>query len=103
MPEPYSHIETEEAIERGFGNASDSWKESALKAIHEICINQKSFTADDVRHLVNEKTHDPRAMGGVIRTAKKNGWCKPSGFYEASKFTHGHIHQVWLSLVNEND
>ena len=90
------------AIKKGLDNADSIWKEKALEAIHDLCLKQLEFTADDIRFVLTEEeaeTHDRRAMGGIMRTASKNGWCESTGRYEASKFTHGHLHQVWKSKL----
>lgn len=98
--------ETDEAIERGYKNADDAWKNEALSVVQDLCLSQEHFTGDDVKIIMAKSdvdTHDKRAIGGVIRKAYKLGYCEPTGIYEQSQFNHGSLHQVWKSkLLKQN-
>lgn len=104
MDKLYNKKETEQEIQRGFDFANEEWKRKALEEVHNVCLRQKRFTADDIRMVVTDdvvQTHDRRAMGGIMKRAQNNGWCKATGIHIKSKFTHGHLHQVWESLLLE--
>lgn len=96
--------ETDDAIQQGLDNADEEWKSLALQAVFDCCVEKDRFTADDIRFVLTDdqaKTHDRRAMGGIMKKAQKNGWCKATGVHIKSKFTHGHLHQVWESLIKK--
>jgi hypothetical protein len=91
---------TDEAIDRGHRNADDRWKTMALECVKVICLRQQEFTMNDVRWLVLNsriKTQDNRAMGGVMKTAVKLGWIKPTGRSIVSKVGHKSPLQIWHS------
>ncbi len=93
---------TDEAIQVGFDNANSTWKEIALENLRKLCISKEEISADDLRDSMVESsigTHDRRAVGGLMRTAKKNGWCEPTGVHVPSRYTHGHLHQIWRSKI----
>lgn len=93
---------TDEAIERGFNNASIKWRVMALENLYRFAKCTKTFTVNDFRDMVALspiKTHDNRAMGGVIQTARKEGWIKPTGKSIPSRVGHKVHIQVWESLI----
>ena len=100
MNEAQKHAD--QAIEEGLNAADMDWKAKALGVVYRLCLTRETFTADDVRFVLTDKeaqTHDRRAMGGIMRQAKKQGWCVGSGVFKSSDFSHGHLHQVWKSLI----
>ena len=93
---------TDEAIERGHSNANPEWKAMALECVKTICLQKETFTMNDVRWLVRTspiKTHDNRAIGGVMKTAKSLGWIEPTGQSIVSKVGHKSLLQVWKSKI----
>jgi hypothetical protein len=93
---------THEIIEAGLANANAAWRRIALVTIEKLCREKSEITADDLRDAMSKtaiETHDRRAVGGLMRTAKGNGWCEPTGVHVPSKYTHGHLHQVWKSKI----
>lgn len=93
---------TKRAVEQGFDNAHDAWRAMALECVQQICLTKESFTVNDVRDLVKMsdlKTHDNRAMGGVMVTAKGRGWLVPTGKSIPSVVGHKTHIQVWKSLI----
>ncbi len=104
MTDTYEDIKqvTDEAIEKGYQNANDDWKNMAMECVRVICVQQPSFTMNDVRWLVEAspiKTQDNRAMGGVMRTAQKLGWVEPTGQTIISKVGHKSLLQIWRSKL----
>ena len=93
---------TDQAIDRSYKNAENDWKIMALECVRQVCLRQQTFTMNDVRWLVNAspiKTHDNRAMGGVMRTASKLKWIIPTGQSIVSKVGHKSPLQIWKSLL----
>lgn len=93
---------TTRAIEQGFDNAHDAWRAMALECLQQICLSKAEFTVNEVRDLVkfsDLKTHDNRAMGGVMVTGKSKGWLMPTGRSIPSVVGHKVHIQVWKSLI----
>lgn len=93
---------TEAGIEQSFDNAHNEWRSMALECLRVICTTRETFTVNDVRDLVKLsplKTHDNRAMGGVMVTGRKNGWLLPTGQSIPSIVGHKVHIQVWKSLI----
>lgn len=93
---------TNRAIEQGFDNAHDAWRAMALECLQQICLTKETFTVNEVRELVSLsdlKTHDNRAMGGVMVTGKGKGWLAPTGQSIPSVVGHKVHIQIWKSLI----
>jgi len=96
---------TESAITSGYNNSSDAWRLNALQCIKDTCKKLKEFTMNDVRDKIHSTgffTHDNRAVGGVVKTAEKNGWIKKTGKSIPSVVGHKTHIQIWSSLLYEN-
>jgi len=95
-------LETQQAIDRGMDAAHAEWRRVASLHLLEIAKTNKEFTMNDVRDLIRQEkvqTHDNRAMGGVVITARKLGWIEPSGRSILSRVGHKSVLQVWKSLI----
>jgi hypothetical protein len=68
---------TEQAIDQVEANASVEWNAEADAAVRHLCSNRQSITSDDVWALMSSKTHEPRAMGAVMRRAYRDGLIIP--------------------------
>lgn len=93
---------TEAGIKKGYDNAHTEWRTMALSCLYKICNTMPEFTVNDVRDLVEKyliKTHDNRAMGGVIKTGQKMGWFEPTGRSIPSLVGHKVHIQIWKSLI----
>lgn len=93
---------TNKAIDQGYENADNSWKIMALECVKQVCLTHATFTMNDVRWLSDAspiKTHDKRAMGGIMKTAKSLGWIVLTGEVIVSKVGHKSLLQVWKSKL----
>lgn len=93
---------TDKGIKTSFDNAHEEWRSMALGCVRDVCLKHKTFTVNDVRALVKLstlKTHDNRAMGGVMKTAQKMRWLEPTGESIPSVVGHKVHIQVWKSLL----
>lgn len=93
---------TDQGITLGTKHAKAEWREMALNCLKYICLTRETFTVNDFRDMVLNnpiKTHDNRAMGGVIKTGQSNGWIKPTGESIPSKVGHKVPIQIWQSLI----
>jgi len=97
-------------------NADPDWMRAAHHAVIAVARRYTRFTTDDVwqelhnRNVaswaatgtwVKHSTHDNRAMGAIMRQAKKDGICEPTGGYQQSTrdVCHGRPVRVWRSLL----
>lgn len=92
----------DEAVDRGYKNANNLWKEKALECVEVVAKSKKTFTIDDVRDLMNQfpyETHDKRAWGGVIKKANKLNFIEPTGITMPNRTGHGTPMQIWRSKI----
>lgn len=87
-------------------NANELWMRKARQSLMQVARMNASFTTDDVwadMLLVDEfaVTHEPRAMGAVLRRAVKEGVCVATPRYQPSVRVECHARpvRVWRSLV----
>lgn len=96
---------SDEAIKRAEDHAHVEWLADALDVVHEICVDAPAFTTDEVwerlRQRDGARTHDPRAMGAVMRIVARNGWTSASDRYVKSVRPECHARPivVWESRV----
>jgi len=66
----------DEAIDRVEANAHHDWLVQARQAVLWLAHNRDEFTTDDVWGLLSNTgvgTHEPRALGAVMRWAARSG------------------------------
>jgi hypothetical protein len=92
----------DEAIARVEAHAPEGWVQRARDTVTLVAGTQFDFTTDEVwQELFGPVTHDHRAMGAVMRRAKTNKVCVPTGQYQTStrEVAHGRPVRVWRSLA----
>lgn len=92
------------AIKQVEKNASVEWLRVALLCVIDVARVMPTFTTDDVWErvgLLGVTTHEPRAMGSVMRRAVKDGVCVATPSYERSSRVECHARpvRVWRSLL----
>lgn len=97
----------EEAIERVESNAKKDFLICAFECVSQLAREHEWFTTDDVWALLAQfpaeyRTHEPRAMGPVMRRAVVEKLAKPADNWILSKrpACHRRPLRVWLSLVH---
>ena len=92
---------TDEAVERAGAHADAAWLRSALAAVELAARGRSLFTTDDVYEYLEGSTHEPRAMGAVMRKAAAAGLCVATDYYRPSArpAAHQNPKRVWQSLV----
>lgn len=97
---------TNDGIDAAAQHANAEWKTAVLGGISWIAQRMPEFTSDHVhqymaKHHPDLETHDTRAIGGIMRIAKTQGWIEPTGRYEKSrrKEAHSNPKAVWKSLL----
>lgn len=94
----------ETAIAESGYHASQDWRRKALDIVLDLCKLRREFTADDVWEQLAKtgwKTHEPRALGSVMREAVASGFCTGTGRYVVSerKACHRRPVAIWRSLL----
>lgn len=93
----------DEALTRVEANADASWKRHVMRIIHDLAVERRSFTTDDVWARVDPGagTHEPRAMGAMMRQAAKAGLVRPTDSYVESSRPECHARpvRVWESTT----
>ncbi len=93
------------AIEQVEENAPEVFKQHALSAVYAAARRLEKLTTDDVWKLLHDaqapRTHEPRAMGAIMRRAVKAGWIRPLPQYQQSRRSACHRRplRVYESLV----
>lgn len=93
---------TDVAIKNGWDHARTEWKRQSLQIIFETSLEKDFFSANDITDKIKDlpvKTHDNRAIAGVIMAARKFGWIRKTGDVEISKAGHLSRVQIWESLI----
>lgn len=76
-----------EAIDRAMRHASPEWVACAEAAVRNCAENFNEFSSDDVWSALatmHQTTHEPRALGGIMRRAVKSGICFRTDTYRPS-------------------
>jgi hypothetical protein len=91
----------DEALRQVDEHADARWKADALAAVEGLCRARKDWISDDVWETGLESTREDRALGPILRTAARNGWCRKTDRVRPSKRSHLSGKPVWESLIYE--
>jgi len=91
----------DEAIGRADTNADLLWGAVFYDSIIEVAATHRLFTSTDVRnHMLRfgggATTHEPRAIGALMRRAHREGIIEPTDQYR-NQGSHGRPQRVWRS------
>lgn len=94
----------EEALARVEANADESWKQTASLVVYLVARQNEYLTSDDVWHGLEGatvSTHEPRAMGAILKRAAKDGIIAATDDWRVSSRPecHGRPVRVWRSLT----
>lgn len=87
----------DEAIARVDAHADSAWRQRALQVVEYLAATRGTFTTDDVWEQLavhGEATHEPRALGAIMRTAARQGICAPTPTYRTSSRAACHARPV---------
>ena len=110
MAKPAAALEldaiTDDAINRVERNADPDWLETAYWVLRKLAAQQLEFSSDDIWYRLGElrvSTHEPRAMGAVIRRAIREELIVPTGKYRKSfrRACHGRPIAIWRSMLGD--
>jgi hypothetical protein len=95
----------EDGIARAESAANPAWAAFMMAALVEVAKTRRFFYTDDIEELRQQRggpaTHENRAMGALMRRAKRDGICAPTNRFEPSKRVTCHRcpRRVWQSLL----
>jgi hypothetical protein len=92
----------DEAIDRVEANANSEWNHVAYVTAMRLASITEVFTSNDVWDaLTHVTTHEPRAMGAVMRRLRKENIIEPTSQFitSTSPVAHGRPTRVWRSLI----
>ena len=93
----------DEAVTRVGDHADVEWVAHILDVIYCLAVARDTMTTDDIWETVGEvaATHEPRALGAVMRQAARLGYVKASDTYtpSARPACHARPVRVWASLI----
>lgn len=94
----------EEAINRVDAHANPDWKHVAYVTAIRVATSRRFFTSEDVWDALSGDvaTHEPRAMGAVMRRLRKERIVEPTDQFitSTSPLGHGRPSRVWRSLLD---
>jgi hypothetical protein len=95
---------TDEAINMVEAHSNDNWIREARRIVLSLARTQKEFTTDEVwaqLDLLDARTHEPRSMGAVMRSASRARWTTPTDRVRKSVRPECHSRpvRVWRSLM----
>ena len=100
----------DEAIDRVEQHAAPEFLDVAYTAVRRLAATRATFTTDDVWRLIEEAdpapaTHEPRAMGAVMRFAKRDGYVVPLDEWTLSTRPECHRRpvRVWASRIYDGN
>jgi hypothetical protein len=97
---------TEQAIKEVAERMDTDWRAAAIKMLKMICYRNETLTSDDLwfameTHYPELDTHEPRAMGAIMRWGVTHKWIAKTPNYVASTrpVAHKKPTAVWRSLA----
>jgi hypothetical protein len=99
-----SQQSTQEHIDTCSAHANPTWKEATLAAIMRLASRQQRFTSFDVLTEVEKsdvKTHDLRAVGGVMQEARDLGLIASVGLVRRNDKHSRGATTVWESRIHQ--
>jgi hypothetical protein len=101
-------LERDEALVRVARNADATWRDVAARAVRFLAETRREFTTDDVWALLQHYypelgTHEPRALGAVMRQVAREGYIEATGRYRESgrAVCHRNPKKIWRARAEE--
>lgn len=94
--------ETEAAIARVDAAADKRWKERAKLELVRLATSMVTFSANDLTVAMdrtNEKTHEKRAIGPIMRWGAAENLIKKTGEFVPGIYGHCKPTPVWKSKI----
>lgn len=93
------------AIDQVRAGMDMAWYATAFRVVRQLGQSGKHFTTDDVWDALDKlpvATPEPRALGAVMRDAKRAGSIQPTNNYAKSRRAACHARpvRVWVGVEN---
>lgn len=94
----------DEAVDRVERNADSDWKTKAYEAGKRLARDNKFIISEEIWDALSVEgvtTHEPRAMGPIMRRLQADKIIEPTGDFviSPSPLGHGRPSRVWASLI----
>lgn len=92
----------DEAVTRVGRNADPAWADEVMHLIWVTATSSPDMTTDDIWALLRDTTtHEPRALGALMKRAAAEGWIAATDTYRPSQRVACHARpvRVWRSLI----
>lgn len=93
----------DDALRQVSDHADPEWFYHALHVVWCLAIQLEEFTTDDVWDHIGHaaSTHEPRALGAVMKRASSLGYVKATDRYRPSARAACHARpvRIWASLI----
>lgn len=106
IPGHTAQLADEAWIEEVRRNADAQWRGTACEVVRQIALLRETFTTDAIWYVMDrdhpkKSTHEPRAMGAIMRDAAQRGWVRATARYAPSSRPECHSRpvRVWESLL----
>lgn len=94
--------EPDHSINKAYLHADSEWKDVAFRAVEWLAKTHSRFTTDDIhkameKYYPNVTTHEPRALGAIMRQARAAGIIVPTNEHIPSQREAAHKRpiRVW--------
>lgn len=104
MKESIYEVLTQGAIDQAEAHASTTWMKKAYQIIQELAKSQRIFTTDHVWEALAKtefRTHEPRALGGLMQKAVRDGHIVATGAYRKSTRPECHSRPIPIYVSRE--
>ena len=92
-----------DAIQAAEDHADDRWRLLAQQSLARFIATGRPFTTDELWAELDDldaETHEPRALGAIIRRASRDGLITAVGYQPSTRSEcHGRPIRVWRSTV----
>ena len=94
------------ALQKAEAHADATWLRAARQVVWDLIKADEPFTTDDCwakLDALGVVTHEPRALGAVIRAAAKAGYIQTTGYRKTTRpEAHSRPIPVWLPTRKAN-
>ena len=89
----------EESITASYENSAREWRQLARRAVMYCARTFETFTTEKVWIVLDEAGHErppePRALGGVMRRVRREGFIEATGGVVCGSMRHGAPLREW--------
>jgi gamma-glutamyl:cysteine ligase YbdK (ATP-grasp superfamily) len=81
----------------------EEWQAMAVGVIAMYADRREPFTAEDVRHHMDESPHHANAWGAAFRAAQARGIITPTGYTQSHlRSRRNGVQRVWIGVERKH-